>query len=100
MMKPEYPDPLMQVVAPVRRYLQGELPAPQLGRIVDDLVSANLLSALDPAAASLVDKLQIALALYTPDKVTRQEEPQALIGPFDLLREVRKFDEQVRALGY
>lgn len=93
-------NPLMKVITPVRHYLKGELPAPQLVRIIDDLVSENLLSELEPVAASLVDKLQIALALYTPDKITRQEEPHALIDPFDLLKEVRKFDEQVCLLGY
>lgn len=92
--------PLMKVVTPVRHYLKGELPAPQLVGIVDNLVSENLMSELEPAAASLVDKLHVALALYAPDKITRREEPHVLIGPFDLLKEVQKFDEQVRMLGY
>ena len=92
--------PIMRVVAPVRSYLEGQLPAPQLVRMVDDLVSDNLLSELEPQVAKLVDELQLALALYAPDKVSRREEPRILIGPFDLLSEVRKFDERVRMMGY
>lgn len=92
--------PIMRVVAPVRRYLEGQLPAPQLVRMVDDLVSDNLLSELEPQDAKLVDELQLALALYAPDKVSRREEPRILIGPLDLLTEVRKFDESLRLMGY
>lgn len=92
-------NPLMKVVVPVRRYLAGQLPAPQLVRIVDDLVSDNLLSELEPSAARLVDELQLALALYAPDRVARREEPRILIGPFDLMTEVTKFEQQVRSMG-
>lgn len=96
----EAESPVMKVVVPVRHYLEGQLPAPQLVRIVDDLVSDNLLSKLSPELVALVDELQLALALYAPDKVTRGEEPRILMGPFDLLKEVRKFDDKVRLLGY
>ena len=92
--------PIMRVITPVRSYLEGQLPAPQLVRLVDDLVSENLLSELEPHVAKLVDELQLALALYAPDKVSRREEPRILIGPFELLTEVRKFDERVRLMGY
>jgi hypothetical protein len=68
--------------------------------MVDDLVSDNLLSELEPQDAKLVDELQLALALYAPDKVSRREEPRILIGPLDLLTEVRKFDESLRLMGY
>jgi hypothetical protein len=96
----EAENPVMAVVVPVRNYLEGQLPAPQLVRIVDDLVSENLLSRLDPKLAALVDELQLALALYAPDKMTRSEEPRILMGPFDLLKEVRKFDDKMRSMGY
>jgi hypothetical protein len=96
----EAENPVMAVVVPVRNYLEGQLPAPQLVRIVDDLVSENLLSRLDPKLAALVDELQLALALYAPDQKTRSEEPRILMGPFDLLKEVRKFDDKMRSMGY
>jgi hypothetical protein len=38
----------------------------------------------------------VALALYVPDKISRREEPAALIGPFDLLDRVKQFDAEVR----
>jgi hypothetical protein len=63
-------------------------------------VSENLLSELEPAVASLVDELHDALALYVPDEVARREEPRTCIGPADLLQKVRKFEEQLRMLGY
>lgn len=92
-------DLLVRFVLPVRQYLDGTLPAPELVKIIDELVSANLASDLDPASAALVDDLHVALALYTPDRQTREEEPHAFIGPFELAQKARKFDEAVRRLG-
>jgi hypothetical protein len=93
-------DALLKAVNPARQYLKGELPAPALVKIIDDLVSQNLLSELDPHAAALVDKLHVALALYVPDEVSRREEPAALIGPIDLLDRVKEFDAEVRRMGF
>jgi hypothetical protein len=84
---------------PVRQYLEGTLPAPALAKIFDDLVSANWASDLDPASAALVDDLHVALALYTPDRQTRDQEPRALIGPLELVQKAREFDDAVRRLG-
>lgn len=93
-------NPMLEVVAPVRQYLRGELPPLTLVRIIDDLVSDDLLADLHPAAAALVDDLQVALALYVPDEVSRREEPGALLGPVELLERVRQFDAEARRLGY
>jgi hypothetical protein len=91
---------LVEVIVPVRQYLRGELSAFALGKIVDDLVSQNLLSELDPAAVAAVEKLQLALALYVPDQITRREEPNAFIGPVELLERVKEFDAEARRLGH
>lgn len=92
--------PLLRVIGPVRQYLRGELPAHRLVQIIDELVSHNILSELEPAAADLVDKLQLALALYTPDERTRLEEPTAMIGRDQLLKRVSNFDNEIRRLGF
>lgn len=93
-------NPMQKAVVPARQYLRDKLSAPALVEIIDDLVSKDLLAELDPAAATLVDKLQVALALYAQDEISRREEPGALLGPIELLERVREFDTEARKLGY
>ncbi|MBX9654078.1 hypothetical protein K2Y11_10720 [bacterium] len=79
------------VKQPVQKFLEHQLTAIDLVRVVDELVGNDRLVGLDSLSEDLVQELHEALALYVPDDATRREEPGIYIGEDDLRMKAAQF---------
>jgi hypothetical protein len=94
----EIDKPFPKISTPVRRYLEGELRAEELIRVVDEFVANDFLHGLDARFVALVERLHESLALYVRDEPTRKQEPGIYIGDVELRQRSTEFLDAVRLL--
>lgn len=89
---------ISQILGPVRQYLDGELRAEELVRIVDDLVANDFLHGLELRLVALIERLHVALSLYVCDEQTRKQEPGVYLGDVELRQKAIEFYEAIRSI--